>query len=65
MSESKSGTLMLNFEKINGMKTGELPPTTKVGSVVVNGVWKAVFLQTRKDGSVVVNKRGEVQFNIK
>lgn len=65
MSESQSGTLMLDFEKINGIKTGALPTTTKVGSVVVNGVWKAVFLQTRKDQSVVVNKRGEVQFNIK
>jgi hypothetical protein len=57
--------LMLSFEKINGIKTGALPTTTKVGSVVINGEWKAVFLQTRKDGSVVVNKRGEVQFNIK
>lgn len=57
--------LMLSFDKINGIKTGALPTTTKVGSVVVNGEWKAVFLQTRTDGSVVVNKRGEVQFNIK
>ena len=61
----KSDTLMLDFEKINGIKTGDLPTTTKVGSMVVDGNWKAVFLQTRKDGSSVVNKRGEVQFNVK
>ena len=65
MSESDSGTLMLDFVKINGIKAGTLPTTTKVGSVVVNGEWKAVFLQTRRDGSIVVNKRDEVQFNIK
>jgi hypothetical protein len=57
--------MMLSFEKITAVGAGTLPLTTKVGSVVVDGEWKAVFLQTRKDGSIVVNKRGEVQFNIK
>lgn len=57
--------MMLDFEKITAIGKGELPHTTKVGSVVQDGEWKAVFLQTRKDGSVVINKRGEVQFNIK
>jgi hypothetical protein len=67
MDEEKkdSETLMLDFEKINGVQAGTLPTTTKVGSACVDGNWRAVFLQTRKSGEVVVNKRGEVQFNVK
>lgn len=61
----KNDNMMLCFTKINLVKDGMLPLTTKVGSAVINGNWKAIFLQTRKDGTLVVNKRGEVQFNIK
>ena len=62
--ENKRNSLMLDFDKINQVKSGDLPKTTKVGSAVIDGEWKAVFLQTTREGEIVVNRRGEVQFNI-
>lgn len=56
--------LMINYDKINAVQNGDLPTTTKVGRCVLDGAWRAVFLQTDKEGNFIVNKDGEVQFNI-
>jgi formylmethanofuran dehydrogenase subunit C len=63
--KQKLGNLMIDNAKVNGVADKSLPPTTKVGRVVIDGNWHAVFLATTREGEIVRTKDGEVMFNLK